>query len=81
MGEVKDAIKGPPKKKILGKTQGNLIDQYRALLDEAGRLTEIKDDDTLSEGDDKKADNARKAAVLRAVCSLTTACVTILEDY
>lgn len=81
MGEVKEAVKGPTRKKVLGKSQGNLVDQYKALLDEVDRLTEIKDDDTLNEGPEEQANNMRKAALLRAVCSLTTACVAMLEDY
>ena len=91
MGEVKDAVKGsgpaPKKKSLLGKkrsgaTDGkNLIDHFQTLRDEVSELTTIKDDDVSKEGDDEKAENMRKAALLRAVSSLLTASQRILEDY
>lgn len=91
MGEVKDAVKGPgpkPKKKsVLGKkdkgpTDGkNLVDHFQALRDELSELTQKKDEDVLNEGDDEKAENMRKAALLRAVGSLLTSGQRILEDY
>ena len=90
MGEVKDAVKGPgPKKKksgILGKKNTshdgqNLIEHFRELRDEVSELTSIKDDDVTTEGDDAKAENIRKAALLRACHSLLTSCQTLLEEY
>jgi len=84
MGEVKDTVKGSgpkPSKKATKKAEGNLINQVIDLMDEVGRLTVIKDDDTLSEGDAAFADNTRKAATLRAAHSLLTATRTLLEEY
>jgi len=85
MGEVKDTVKGDGlKKKPLRKSKiagDNLIEMFQDLRDEVSRLTSIKDDDTLSEGDDAKAENVRKAGTLRAVHSLLTSAQTLLEDY
>jgi len=85
MGEVKDTVKGDGlKKKPLkkSKTAGdNLIEMFQDLREEVSRLTAIKDDDVLTEGDDVKPENTRKAATLRAVHSLLTAAQTLLEDY
>ena len=85
MGEVKDVVKGDAlKKKPLKKSKiagDNLIEHFQQLRDEVSRLTQIKDDDTLKEGDDIKAENVRKAATLRAVHSMLTASQTLLEDY
>ena len=65
MGDVKNSVKGSgPKKKLLSKkAEGNLIKQVDCLRDEVSRLTAIKDDDTLKEGDAAIADNTRKAAL------------------
>jgi hypothetical protein len=88
MGEVKDAVKGTPSpsKKLLGKITGkdtpkNLVEQVHEMREKVSRLTAIKDDDTLSEGDAAKPDNVRKAAQLRAAHALLTAVATLLEDY
>ena len=89
MGEVKDAVKGPgPKKKggLLGKKKGatdgkNLIEHLRGLHEEIGELTSIKDEDTLTEGDDEKAENIRKAGLLRACASLVKTCQNLMEEY
>ena len=85
MGEVKDTIKGSgPKKKPkskAGASTKNLVEQFDELRDEISRLTAIKDDDTQTEGKDAKAENVRKAAMLRAVHTLMTAAQTLLEDY
>lgn len=91
MGEVKEAVKGSgpakTKGKLLGKkkkgvTDGeNLVEHFRALRDEVSNLTAIKDEDVGTEGDDEKAENIRKAALLRACHSLLTSCQTLLEEY
>lgn len=85
MGQVKDTVKGSGlKKKVLQKSKiegDNLIEHVGALLDEVSHCIQVKDDDTLTEGDDAKAENARKAGTLRAVHSLLTTSRTLLEDY
>lgn len=84
MGEVKDTVKGSgpkPSKKATKKAEGNLITQVEDLRAEVGRLTAIKDDETLSEGDAELAENTRKAALLRASYSLLTATKVLLEGY
>lgn len=82
MGEVKDTVKGSSKPKKKAKaSDGNLIERVEDLRAEVSRLTAIKDDDTLSEGDSAKAENVRKAALLRAVHSLMTASKVLLEEY
>lgn len=80
MGEVKDAVKGP--KKIVPKIhEDNLVTRVTDMLDEVGTLVEKKDEDALKEGPDKKAENTRKAAQLRAVAGLLRSAKNILEDY
>lgn len=87
MGEVKDTVKGDglKKKKLLTKTpkvEGkNLIEYFEALQDEVSSCVQIKDEDTLKEGDTEKSENVRKAALLRAVHSMLTSSLTLLEDY
>lgn len=85
MGEVKETVKGKglkPKTLRKSKIAGeNLIEMFQGLREEVGRLTEIKDDDTLTEGDEERPENTRKAATLRAVHSLLTSAQTLLEDY
>jgi hypothetical protein len=84
MGEVKEAVKGSSGRRAKDTsrlTHGNLIDSVRSLREEVGELTNIKDEETLKEGDLEKADNMRKAALLRATYSLLSAAETILEDY
>lgn len=80
MGEVKDAIKG--EKKISPKlTEGNLITRLTELSDEISDLVAKKDEDALTEGADAKAENTRKAGLLRATSSLIRAAKNLLEDY
>jgi hypothetical protein len=86
MGEVKDKVKGDGlKKKLLRKKKivegKNLIEYFEALQEEVSECIQIKDDDSLSEGDLAKPDNVRKAALLRSVHSLLTSGLTLLEDY
>lgn len=86
MGEVKDKVKGDGlKKKLLRKKKivegRNLIEYFEALEEEVSECIEIKDDDALSEGDDAKANNVRKAGLLRCVHSLLVSGRTLLEDY
>lgn len=80
MGEVSEAIKGS--RKVSPKLmEGNLVERFSALTDELSDLTAKKDEDTLSEGATAKAENVRKAALLRASSSLVRAAKTLLEDY
>ena len=82
MGEVKDVVKGDGlKSKPTKASDKNLILAVQSLRDEVSHLIQVKDDDSLNEGDVKKADNMRKAATLRAVHSLLTASQNLLEDY
>jgi hypothetical protein len=83
MGEVKEAVKGTPKRKLLGlgKSEANLVSRIRDMRDELSELVTKKDDDVLSEGDDLKPENLKKAAHLRAAHSLLTTVQTLLEDY
>ena len=86
MGEVKEAVKGSgrakPKRKLFGKDKStNLVDELHGLREEISRLTAIKDNDALTEGDDARADNVRKAAQLRAAHTLLTSAATLMEDY
>jgi hypothetical protein len=89
VGVVSDTVKGSgPKKKsgLLGKKKGstdgkNLIEHLRGLHEEIGELTSIKDDDTLTEGADEKAENMRKAGLLRACASLVKTCQNLMEEY
>jgi hypothetical protein len=84
MGEVKSAVKGSgskPSKKATKKAEGNLIDQAESLRAELSRLTVIKDEETVTEGDEEFAENVRKAAILRSSHSLVTAAKALLEEY
>lgn len=81
MGDVKDAVKGTTKKKLLGKSQENLVTRIEEIRIEISDLIQKKDNDTLSEGETEKAENTRKAAHLRATHSLLTSAKTLLEDY
>lgn len=81
MGEVKETVKGQPKRKLLGKNQENLVNRIEDIRTEVSELVKIKDNDTLTEGDSEIADNTRKAAHLRAAHSLLTSVKTLLEDY
>lgn len=80
MGDVKEAVKGSPKVSPRLK-EGNLVQRFTDLTDELSELTTKKDDDTMNEGSDKKSDNVRKAALLRAATSLVRSARTLLEDY
>ncbi len=80
MGDVKEAVKGS--KKISPKLmEGNLVERFTALIDEVSELVAKKDEDALSEGKSAKAENVRKAGLLRAASSLLRASKTLLEDY
>jgi len=80
MGDVKEAVKGS--KKVSPKlVEGNLVERFTGLTDELSDLTAKKDEDALNEGKDAKAENVRKAGLLRAASSLVRAAKTLLEDY
>lgn len=81
MGEVSEAVKGEKKKLSPKLTEGNLITRVTELADEVSGLVAKKDEDALSEGKDKQAENTRKAGLLRATSSLLRAAKTLLEDY
>lgn len=84
MGEVKDKVKGTgaPSKSVGGSSDnGNLLQQVQIISDEVSRLTALKDDDVLTEGDTAKPENVRKAATLRAAGGLLRHVKNLLEDY
>jgi len=91
VGEVKDAVHGTPpskkskKKKIFGKTDKEvkkaLTVRMAELHDEVSLLVQKKDADTQSEGDTERAENMRKAGLLRASASMLASVKTLLEDY
>lgn len=80
MGEVKEAVKGS--KKISPKImEGNLVERFTSLTDELSELTAKKDEDVLNESASEKAENMRKAGLLRAASSLVRTAKNMLEDY
>lgn len=86
MGEVKDAVHGTGRKTPAVKEEGaaasdGLVARIDALRDEISRLTVIKDGDVNTEGPEARAENIRKAALLRAGHSLATSIKALLEDY
>jgi len=81
MGEVKDAVKGTGPSRKKNPIDANLTDQARTFAAELSRLTVIKDDDVLSEGEGERPENIRKAAQLRAAHALMTHVIALLEDY
>jgi hypothetical protein len=85
MGEVKDTVKGDGlKKKVLQKPKiggDNLVEHVDALLNEVSHCIQVKDQDTMNEGADAKAENTRKAGVLRAAHALMVGARGLLEDY
>lgn len=85
MGDVKEAVKGSgasrPKKHATADAPTNILADLGRLQDEVADLTVAKDEDTLTEGETARPENARKAATLRAVHSLLTTCKVLLEDY
>ena len=83
MGEVKNEVHGvgPSKKSKKNLGSGNLNQQVQDLCDELSRLTAIKDEDTLNEGDVAKAENVRKAVLLRCATSLMRSTKVLLEEY
>lgn len=84
MGEVKETVKGSGSTKKAPKSVSgptNLIQDTQALMDEVSKCVQVKDDDTRSEGDLAKAENIRKAAVMRSTYSLLAAVKALLETY
>jgi hypothetical protein len=79
MGEVKDTIKG--KGSSIKALDGPLCDRVLQLRDEISRLTIVKDEDVLAEGDGSRAENQRKASVLRAAYDLLNGAHRVLELY
>lgn len=82
MGYVKDAVKGTPRKKK-GYTGGNLNLQERVVLimNDVSDCIVQKDSDVGTEGEGAKAENMRKAGLLRAVHALLACSKNLLEDY
>ncbi len=84
MGEVKEAIKRPKsraKKFTPGVDDpGGVLVRLHELSQELDRLTVTKEQDIETEKG-VEAENTRKAAVLRAVATLTLSSIRLLEDY
>lgn len=83
MGEVKDTVKGnglkdKPSKVLTG---DNLIEHVTAIMEEVSHCIQVKDEDTLKESELEKAENTRKAGILRAVHSMLVSSKNLLEDY
>lgn len=83
MGDVKDAVKGTPRKSKKKKSSdnGNLQQRVASLMDDVSDCIIQKDDDVHTEGDAAKAENMRKAGLLRAVHTLLACSKNLLEDY
>ena len=85
MGEVKETVKGSGSarkaKKPATEQTKNLIQEISDLKDEVSQCIQVKDDDTGKEGDLAKADNIRKAGLMRAAYSLLSATQALLEEY
>lgn len=84
MGDVKEEVKGTPKKTSSAKTDKdakNLVQRASEIVDDVSELVVKKDEDTLKEGDSAKAENMRKAGVLRAASTMFRTALKILEDY
>lgn len=80
MGEVKDAVtkrSSKPKKAL----DAGLLETAERLRDELSRCIAIKDEDTLTEGDDMQSENMRKATQLRSAHTLMSGVCAQLEDY
>jgi len=83
MGECREEVKGTPKAKPnrSSKLGGNLNDRLGEMIDELSDLIVTKDAETLSEPASEKAENTRKAGLLRAVSASLRAAKRNLEDY
>jgi len=79
MGEVKETVtkRSTPKKPL----DTGLMETAEKLRDELSRCAAIKDDDTLNESADLRAENMRKAGQLRAAFDLMVKVCALLEDY
>lgn len=85
MGEVRDAIQGDGGSKRKAKAKSgnatNLLSDLQGLMDEISELAQVKEADTLKEGDAEKAENDRKVGILKACHSLAVHMRSMLEDY
>lgn len=83
MGEVKETVKGTPKrgKKKTREDEWNLHQRISSMMDDVSDCVVKKEDDAYKEGDAEKAENIRKAGLLRAVHTLLSCSKRLLEDY
>ncbi len=81
MGEVKETVKGTPKKRKKTSDNSNLQQRITSLMDDVSDCVVKKEDDAYKEGDSEKAENVRKAGLLRAVHTLLSCSKRLLEDY
>ena len=86
MGEVKETVKGQGLKTtpVVGKPKvkgDNLVEMLESLKEEVSKCIQKKDNDALTEGEAEKAENVRKAALLRGVHSMLSSSLGLLEDY
>jgi hypothetical protein len=81
MGEVKDAVTKRTPRDVKKPLDTGLMETAERLRDELSRCTAIKDDDTLNESADQRAENIRKATQLRSAHVLMSGVCALLEDY
>jgi hypothetical protein len=71
VGKVKSKVKG----------NGDIKKRIEHLMDDITDCIVKKDNDTKTEGDTEKAENTRKAGILRAAHSLLSCTKYLLETY
>lgn len=82
MGEAKETIKGSGQKtQRRPEDTGNLIDRVGSLMEAVSNCIVVKDNDTQTEGETAKADNLRKATLLRSCYTLLKGAKTLMENY
>lgn len=81
MGEAKETVKGTPSPKKGKKAEKNLLSRIGSIMDDVSNVIQIKQNDTVTEGESAKGENIRKAAVMGAVYTLLSAAKRLMEDY
>ena len=85
MGEAKEIIKGngpdAKAKREPSDDTKNLVAQTQNVMNEVDKCIKIKDNDTQTEGEPSRADNLRKATLLRACYTLLKGAKTLMEEY
>jgi hypothetical protein len=84
MGEAKEIIKGSgssARSQQAPADTKNLMVLTQNIMNEVSNCIVIKDHDTQTEGENAKADNIRKAALLRSCYTLLKSAKILMEDY